>query len=90
MWTPTPDEQLKDELQAALARPHASHVSPPRPVPLAAGERAAGARSAVGWLWGRMRTADRTWLGLATVWTSTFFQGAEQGGYPATDLRLRD
>jgi hypothetical protein len=30
MRTPEPDEQLKDELTAALARPGASWVSPPR------------------------------------------------------------
>ena len=60
VWTPTPDEQLADELQAALARPRASHVTPPRPVALATEE------NVVGRLWGRMQTVDGTWLGLAT------------------------
>jgi len=57
---------------------------------LIAGERAVGERNAVGWLWGRMRTADGTWLGLATLWKSTFFQGAELGWCPASDLRTLD
>jgi hypothetical protein len=42
VWTPTPDEQLVSELEAALARPHASHVTPPRPVSLTAGEKVVG------------------------------------------------
>lgn len=90
MWTPTPDEQLKAELQAALARPHASHVSPPRPVALTGGGAGVDERKVVGWLWGQMRTGDGTWLGLATLWRGTFFDGAELGWHPAADLRTLD
>lgn len=90
MWTPTPDEQLKDELQAALARPHASHVSPPRPVALTGGEPASGERKVVGWLWGQMKSADGTWLGLATLYRGTVFDGAVLGWHRATDLRTLD
>jgi hypothetical protein len=82
VWTPTPDEALVSELQAALARPDASHMNPPRPV--AMGERV------VGWLWGRMRTADGAWLGLATLYRGTLFDGAELGWHPADQLRLLD
>jgi hypothetical protein len=83
VWTPTPDEQLTDELQAALARPHASHMSP-RPVALATEDKV------VGWLWGRMQTADGAWLGLATLYPGTLFDGAELGWHPAAQLRLLD
>jgi hypothetical protein len=84
MWTPTPDGALKSELQAALARPGASHVTPPRPVSLVTGDKVAG------WLWGRMRTAEGTWLGLATMYRGRFFEGAQLGWHPATELRLLD
>lgn len=50
MWTPPVSDDLQAELQAALARAHASWVDPPRPVSLTTGDRV------VGWLWGRMRT----------------------------------
>jgi hypothetical protein len=90
MWTPTPDEQLKAELQAALARPYASYVSPPRPVALSGGGHAVDERKVVGWLWGQMRTDDGTWLGLATLWKGTFFDGAQLGWHPAADLRTLD
>lgn len=82
MWTPTPDEGLVSALQAALARPHASHVNPPRPVALTTEEKV------VGWLWGRMWTADGTWLGLATLYHGTLFDGAELGWHPPDQLRL--
>jgi hypothetical protein len=42
MWTPTPGEELKSELQAALARPGASHVNPPRPVALVGEKKVTG------------------------------------------------
>jgi hypothetical protein len=44
----------------------------------------------VGWLWGRMRTADGTWLGLATLYPGRFFDGASLGWHPASELRLLD
>lgn len=81
MWTPEPDGQLKDELTAALARPNASWVSPPRPVALTTEARATG------WLWGRLLTPEGTWLGLATIFRGRFFEGAELGWHPAEDLR---
>lgn len=84
MWTPEPDEGLQAEIQAALSRPGASHVSPPRPVALTTVEHA------VGWLWGRQRTADGTWLGLATIFRGRFFEGAQLDWYPAGDLRTLD
>jgi hypothetical protein len=82
VWTPTADEGLASELQAALARPHASYVQPPRPVALV------GEQKVTGWLWGRMRTADGAWLGLATLWRGSFFAGAELDWFPAQDLRV--
>jgi hypothetical protein len=84
MWTPTPDAVLESELQAALARPGASHVTPPRPVALV------GEQNVMGWLWGRMRTADGTWLGWATLFAGRFFEGAELGWHQASDLRTLD
>ncbi|MCZ2837156.1 hypothetical protein [Modestobacter sp. VKM Ac-2985] len=81
MWTPEPDEALQRELDAALARPGALHVRPPRPVELA------GEEKATGWLWGQLRTTDGTWLGLATIHRGRFFEGAELGWHPAEDLR---
>lgn len=82
MWRPTPTEALEDELQAALARPGASRVIPPRPV--------AHAEGGTGWLWGRMRTDAGVWLGLATVFRGRFFEGAELGWHPADQLRTLD
>lgn len=90
MWTPTPDEQLAADLQAALARPHASHVTPPRPVALMVDEPAAAEGKVVGWLWGQMRTSEGAWLGLATLYRGSVFQGAELGWHPATKLRPLD
>ncbi|WP_138758742.1 hypothetical protein [Modestobacter altitudinis] len=84
MWTPTPDEALADDLQAALARPGASWVSPPRPVALTTEDKATG------WLWCRQRTADGIWLGLATIFYGRFFEGAELGWHQAKDLRTLD
>lgn len=84
VWTPEPDEQLKNELTAALARPGASWVSPPRPVALITEDRVAG------WLWGRLQTADGAWLGLATLYRGTLFDGAELGWHPASELRTLD
>lgn len=84
MWTPTPDDDLKSEIQAALARPGASWVDPPRPVALTTGKRAAG------WLWGQMRTKVGSWLGLASLFHGTVFEGAELSWYPAADLRTLD
>ena len=74
MWTPLPDAALEAEVQAALARPGASHVNPPRPVALTAGNRVTG------WFWGRMKTTDGAWLGLATLFPGRFFEGAQLGG----------
>ena len=79
MWTPTPSEDLERELSAALARPGASRVHPPRPV--ACGEHA-------GWLWGRMRTDTGAWLGLVTLYRGYFWEGAELGWHPAEELRV--
>jgi hypothetical protein len=84
VWTPPVDEALQSELQAALARPGASWVIPPRPVALTTEEKVTG------WLWGRMRTEDGTWLGLATIHRGRFFEGAELGWYPADRLRTLD
>lgn len=81
VWTPTPDEDLERELSAALARPGASRVIPPRPVAHADG---------TGWLWGRMRTADGSWLGLATLHRGYMWDGAELDWYPADELRTLD
>jgi hypothetical protein len=84
MWTPTPDEGLTSALQAALARPDASYVNPPRPVALV------GAQKVTGWLWGRLRTADGTWLGLATLYRGSVFDGAVLGWHPARELHTLD
>jgi len=75
---------LQRALDAALARPGASHVRPPRPVALTTGDRVAG------WLWGRMRTEDGTWLGLAALFHGTAFDGATLGWHRAEDLRTLD
>lgn len=84
MWTPTPDEALADDLRAALARPGASWVSPPRPVALVGEQRGAG------WLWGRQQTSEGVWLGLATIFLGRFFEGAVLGWHRAGDLRTLD
>jgi hypothetical protein len=84
VWTPTPDEQLESELQAALARPGALHVRPPRPVALTTEERVTG------WLWGQKRTDDGVWLGLATLYRGHFFDPPELGWHPAGELRTLD
>ena len=81
VWRPTPDEQLETELRAALARPGASRVTPPRPVAHADG---------AGWLWGRLRTDAGTWLGLAALYRGYMWDGAELGWYPAEELRVLD
>lgn len=79
VWTPTPDENLERELSAALARPGASRVSPPRPV---------GHESGAGWLYGRMKLPDGTWLGLAALYCGHFWEGAELGWHRAGELRV--
>lgn len=84
MWTPTPDEDLQRELDAALIGPGARHVRPPRPVALTTHERVTG------WLWGQKRTEDGSWLGLATLYFGTLFDGATLGWHPAGDLRTLD
>lgn len=81
------DEQLKNELTAALATAGASWVNPPRPVALVTDS---ADRKVTGWLWGRKRTDDGTWLGLATLWFGTLFDGATLGWQPAEDLRTLD
>lgn len=83
VWTPTPDEGLEAELQAALARPGALHVRPPRPVAL-------GTEHAVGWLWGQMPTGAGAWLGLASLYRGTVFDGAELGWHRSEELRTLD
>jgi hypothetical protein len=83
-WTPTPDGQLESELQAALARPRATRVTPPRPVELI------GVKKVTGWLWGRMKTDAGAWLGLATLHRGRSFEGAELGWHPAEQLRVLD
>ncbi|WP_170977804.1 hypothetical protein [Blastococcus sp. CCUG 61487] len=82
MWTPTPDEDLERELRAALARPGASWVSPPKPVAVR------GRPGHTGWLWGRMRTAEGAWLGLATVHQGFFFERPLLDWYRAEQLRV--
>lgn len=62
VWTPTPDEDLEREIGAALARPGASRMIPPRPVSCTDGRS--------GWLWGRLRTGTGAWLGLVTLYAS--------------------
>jgi hypothetical protein len=84
VWTPTPDDGLRAEIQAALARPRADWIDPPRPVAHTQRPRVAG------WLWGRQRTQDGTWLGLATLFEGTVFDGAELHWYPAEELRTLD
>jgi hypothetical protein len=79
VWTPTPDEELEEEIRLALARPGASRVSPPRPVSHATG---------AGWLYGRMRTPEGAWLGLAVLQTGYFFEPGELHWYPASELRV--
>jgi hypothetical protein len=81
VWTPEADEALKAEIQAAMARPGASWVDPPRPV--AHTQRA----RVVGWLWGRQQTEDGTWLGLATLFEGNAWDGAPLHWYPAAELR---
>jgi hypothetical protein len=84
VWTPPISEDLERELSAALSRPGSSRVIPPRPVALTTEERATG------WLFGRMRLNDGTWLGLATIHRGRFFEGAELGWHPAGQLRTLD
>ena len=83
-WTPEPDEALQRDLDAALASEGASHVRPPRPVALATDDPDA---KVVGWLWGRKRTEDGTWLGLATLFFGRAWEGSELGWHPAEKLR---
>ena len=79
VWTPPVSDELERELQAALARPRASRVLPPRPAAHATG---------AGWLWGRMQLADGSWLGLASLYTGYLFDGAQLGWPPAHELRV--
>ena len=60
------DEAPQRDLNAALVRSGTSHVRPPRPVALTAGEKATG------WLWGRLQTPEGTWVGLATIFRGRF------------------
>ena len=78
MWTPEPDEELEAEIRAALAQAGASRVTPPKPVAHADGN---------GWLYGRLLTADGTWLGLAALYRGYMWDGAELHWYPAEELR---
>lgn len=82
VWTPTPDEDLEREITAALARPHASRVNPPKPVAVV------GRDGVTGWLWGRMKTDAGAWLGLATVHEGWFFEPPRLGWFPADELRV--
>ncbi len=43
-----------------------------------------------GSLWGRMKTADGTWLGPATLFAGCFFEGAQLGWHPGSELRTLD
>ena len=81
------DEALREELRAALARPGASWVDPPRPVALTTGDPV---QRATGWLWGRQQLEDGTWLGLATVFFGRAWEGAELGWHRAEHLRTLD
>lgn len=79
VWTPTPDEDLEAEIRAALARPGASRITPPKPVAHADGR--------TGWLFGRMRTDTGAWLGLASLYGGYMWEGAELHWCPAGELR---
>lgn len=79
VWTPTPDEDLERQISAALASRGASRVQPPKPV-------ACGGLT--GWLWGRKRTADGSWLGLVTLYSGYFWEGADLGWRPSDELRV--
>ncbi|MGY1845528.1 hypothetical protein [Modestobacter sp. SYSU DS0875] len=57
---------------------------PPRPVALA------GDQQGTGWLFGRMRLDDGSWIGLATIHRGRFFEGAELGWHLASELRTLD
>src|SRR3954447_3489209 len=81
VWTPTPDEQFESELSAALSRPGSSRVIPLKPVALTTETRATG------WLWGRQRTPEGAWVGLATIHYGTFMKGATLGWHRTEDLR---
>ena len=81
MWTPPVSEDLERELSAALSRPGASRVIPPRPVALT------GEENGTGWLFGRMRLTTGDWLGLASIHRGRFFEGTELGWWPAEQLR---
>jgi len=82
VWTPPISEDLERELSAALSRPGASRVIPPKPVALT------GEQRGTGWLFGRMRLDDGSWLGLATIHRGRFFEGAELGWFRAEELRM--
>ena len=84
MWTPEPTEKLTAEITVALAKPGASWVDPPRPVAHTARPRVTG------WLWGRRRTEDGSWLGLATLYEGNAWDGAPLGWHPAEHLRALD
>lgn len=79
MWTPPVSDELEHELQQALAGPRASRVIPPKPVAHTTG---------AGWLWGRKHLPDGSWLGLATIYTGYFYDGAQLGWHPAAELRV--
>lgn len=84
VWTPEPSEALERDLHAALARPGALHIRPPRPVALTTEAKATG------WLWGQMPIDGSGWLGLATIHRGRFFEGAQLGWHRAEDLRTLD
>jgi hypothetical protein len=84
VWTPPISEELQAELEAALARPGASWVTPPRPVALTTDEPEA---KATGWLYGRLRLDDGSWLGLAALFRGRYFEGADLGWHRAEELR---
>lgn len=85
VWTPPVSDDLEREISAALATRDASRVLPPRPVALTTGDPE---QKATGWLWGRKRTEDGVWLGLATIFRGRFFEGVELGWHRAEDLRM--
>ncbi len=59
-------------------------MSTPRPVALTTD------KEATGWLFGRMKLDDGTWLGLATIHRGRCLKGAALGWHPAEALRTLD
>jgi hypothetical protein len=61
VWTPTPDEVLEKRADGRLGPSWRVVGVPATAVALTTENRATG------WLWGRQRTTEGVWLGLATI-----------------------